>query len=330
MAEFTYLSALNPIRFYEAGKAPCDGYVQKFGNADDTFIQVIGTNTSSYTLDIVNKYGINAGVSLTPMVRTVNTADTKCRFTTWHIEFSALQECCYKLILTHVEENKRWESDMFNVSKKNNKLTLLQYRNMQNTGDVYYGDADTIGLGFIDVFSLRVEGGFQMKNYIPKSTDTIYMNGDYRYELLHSLSYYTRRYTAGGVRGISDEIFHTIHHALGCDTMFIKGKGHVKFEGASWSFNDIENYQLRTWNIEVAPTGFVLNRSEYPEIPDTPYNDALFHQGYMHPNNYLYNDSFLKSFVDGGGVEYEQVELGNLGVPLGNLGVPLYTTIIKP
>jgi len=287
MPQYTYLSALNPIRFFPLDEMPEDDYVQKYYTGDDTYIQVI-SDGADYDLFALNKYGkaVDTGNNITKSEETVS----GLKFTTFAINFSGMYGC-YKMQL--VEKRGGIISDTYYsipvcVSHENKDLMLLQYRNVRNKGDIRYRP-DPLAKG-IDIFSLRVEGGFEDKCDIPKSADTVYMNGDLRHELLHSIVYHTRQITIGDTSGIPDKYFiHTIQHIFGCDAVFVNNKSYTKYEGAQFSWKEIEHYPLRTWQIELSPTGWTLDRTGIT-------GDALFHQGWMHIFNYLYNDSFLKSF----------------------------------
>ena len=285
MTGFSYMSAINPIRFFDYEKVPKDWYAQKFADVDDTFIQII-TDNSTFSLKVIDGKGIDRTVAGSiKQLEPVEIGDMI--FITFAIKFVGYNGG-YQFVLTEIQAGSErvYYSMPFCVGSQYRDLMKLHYRNQFKDGDVVY-KTEPDGEG-IDIFSLRVEGGFEEKNYIPKSNDTIYMKGDYKYHLLHSLVYYTRQLTVGDTFGIADELFHTINHIFGCDTVFIDFSSFTKFEGAQWSFSEVEHYPLRTWQIELAPTNKILDRADIC--------NSLFCTGYLHPDHYLFNDSFIKIF----------------------------------
>jgi len=282
MAKHPYMSAINPIRFFEHYKIPKDGYMQKFANTDDTYIQII-SDGSTFDLRVLNEQGADVTVINSIQQSSITLAGKT--FVTFKILFAGLKGIYQlRLIETRGEKQYFYYSMFICVSPDNTKLTKLQYKNTFNRDDIKYRET-TLSEG-VDIFTIRTEGGFQEKNYIPKSNDTIYMKGDYRFHLLHSLAYYTRQFTIGDTFGISDELFYTINNVFSCDTVYINDEGYTKFEGASFAPTEIDHYALRTWNIELAPTGDNLERDEQCA--------SLFCTGFLHPNQYLFNNSFLK------------------------------------
>ena len=224
MSAAFHISPVNPIRFF-ASASPVtmgtisdirdvpisdgDRYVQKYSPKDYTSIQVCSNDSAmNFTLDVLDRYG--------KWIRNVSRQESileNIRFSTFQVYFTGLNGCV-RLRLTvgyGYGYSEIYESALLHVSQKNESLTLLQYRNTENMDGVDYSA--------VDIFTLRVEGGFQMKNYAPKSNDTIYRNVDLRFEMLHSDTYHTRKFIAGGTRGIPDEFHYTIHKAFGCDTI---------------------------------------------------------------------------------------------------------------
>ena len=306
-----YLSPLNPLRFYVLSAKPDEPtynfpstptvgsffpylrkqeYVQKFAPIDDIFIQLITSlgTTWDFNIYLCNENGriIN---TTSPTKRSHTTENL--RWQTWQIPLSSYiplssgkRQGKFIIVLRDNQTPRmHYASNLFCVNAENSKLPLIHYKNSRNRGDIYYGSGST---QHIDIFSLRIEGGFLEKNYNPKINATVYMGGDLKYNVLNSLTYYTRTFTAGNAFGIDDDFHFTVANAFATDTLFIDKRGFSMFEGAIWSPKEIEHYPLRTWNIEVAPNGLMLDR-------DNILSDALFHQGWMHPNNYLYNNSLL-------------------------------------
>ena len=265
MSSSFHISPANPIRFLPHHQPLSkwrgrDGrYVQKYCPTDYTSLQVCGDDGGmSFHLDIVDRYG-NQVRSYSPVHSMLGEYD-EFHFWTFDVGFSGLDGCC-RLVLT-VNGADKYESNPLWISQKHGDLTLLQYRNSLNK--------DSINYAAVDMFSLRVEGGFQMKNYVPKSDDTVYRNVDMRFEVLHSDTWYTRMFTAGGTRGIPDELHYIVHKAFGCDTVYINGDGYVKYEGADWEEKDVDHYPLRTWMIEVVGTGYRYVREAEPPLPPEP------------------------------------------------------------
>ena len=274
-----YISDINPIKLHE-GKAPESGYTQKFATGDDTFIQVRSKEAgSSFELNICLLNG--RVVRLTEQIKT---SVNNYHFHTFNPAFNRLQGL-YKLVLTERDSanvvQSTWESAPICILPENAALPLIQYKNTRNN-EVRFSD--------FDYFSLRVEGGFEMKNEQPKMINTVFMNSNLRYVNLHSVRYYTRKFHAGGTFGINWDVFNSIHHAFGCNTVFIDKEGYVQYEGAEWTANDVEHYPLRTWVTELAPTRTRLTRES------VVYNDDLIAStGFWRPTDYWYDDTFWRT-----------------------------------
>ena len=245
-----HIPPVNPVRFFKKGTQG-DGYVQKYSPSDSTSLQVCSRVAEiSCTLAVIDRYG-----------KPVRYFEEKTSilgelyfFCTWQMDFAGL-DGCYRIALTACDGYgaiEKYESGCIHVSPKNERLPVLHYRNTGNMDDINYED--------VDWFSLRVEGGFQMKDYSPRSNDTIYRNVDLRFEMLHSDTYRTRMFTAGGSRGIPDDLHFIIHKAFGCDTVYVNLESYVKYEGAQWQSNEADNYSFRTWILEVIATGNELER----------------------------------------------------------------------
>jgi hypothetical protein len=235
-----YIPPVNPVRFFKRNVT--DGYVQKYSPLDYTNVQAVTVGEPAVVgLVIKDKYNRN--------VKTYSPrGDTLIddhHFYTFAIDFFGLSGN-YRIILT-VDGVDSAYSGCIHVSTKHEKLPLLQYRNTVNKDDANYAH--------IEIFSLRVEGGFLKRAYSPKSDDTTYQNQPVSFELLHSDTYFTLFFTAGGPRGIPDDFHYIIHKAWGCDTVYVNGERFTKYSGAEWEVNGTDNYALATWKYEVVPAG---------------------------------------------------------------------------
>jgi len=278
MTNSLFISETNPVRLHE-GKAPESGYFQKFSNIDDTYMQV-------RTQEAGNRYELNICFLNGRIARETAHKQTVAGsyiFHTFNPAFNRLRGL-HKLVLTErnsVNAQRTWESAPICIAREYETLPLIQYRHSKNN-EIRYAD--------FDYFSLRVEGGFEMHNEQPKMINTVYMNGNLQYNMLHSHRYFTRIFHAGGTFGTNWDITNTIHRAFGCDTVFIDGVGYVQYEGAEWTANQIDHYAPRTWTTELVPTRARLTR-EANLIED----DLLKTTGFWRPTDYWWDDTFWRT-----------------------------------
>jgi len=283
MSKFIYLSRLNPLRLH-LGK-PNNIYTLKHADTDELWMQVI-TDLST-PLDKMRLQNVS---SLQERIATASAVtDGHLRIVTFKFDTNGLFGCYRAYCETRINNVYRYLwSEKIHIAPEHTGLTLLQYRDVDKKNDVKYKQNND----GINIFSRRIEGGFQQNNYIPKGIDTVYMDANLRYKMLHSLTYNTNIFHAGDTYGIPDDVHKGINAAFGCDTVFIDSEGYTKYEGAEWTPNEIELYPFRSWTIELAKNGFVYDANFVPPTTD----DRLFGVGYLRPQDFLYNDSFIKSF----------------------------------
>ena len=247
MKTLLHIPRINPIRFFDqrAGKNQREGdYVQKYSPFDRTNIQLASVGVMyDVLLTIENKYR-KPVKTLTPSISVLGENNDRF-FYTFNINFYGLAGL-YRLVITGDAQNElpqKYISGILCISTDNEAITLLHYKNSINDNDINF-DA-------IDMFSLRTEGGFLMKSDNPRSNNTIYQKQGGMFEMLHSVTYFTKIFTVGGAIGVPDDFFKIIHKAWGCDTVYVNGVQHVEHEGAQWNVNDEEGYEKRAWTLEV-------------------------------------------------------------------------------
>ena len=253
-------------------------YTQKFAQKDNIFIQIIydDDNARNFELFLCDAKG---NILVTPTITTDIRVAGVLSWQTWNIKLTNFQKGHYIIVIrdNYNYNATHYASNLFCVNAENEKLPLIQYRNTNARGDVWYAN------NHVDIFSIRVEGGFQEKNQNIKMNNVIYMGGDYKYRVLNSLVYKIRIFTAGDTEGIDDDFHFTIANAMTADTLFIDGRGYQLTDGAEWTTREIEYYHLRSHDIELAPTGTALDRENLPAPFSVPQ--------LMHPANYLYNQN---------------------------------------
>jgi hypothetical protein len=138
-----------------------------------------------------------------------------------------------------------FRTDLICVQDEHKYTKMLSYRNSYNDQSAAFS-TDIM-------FSLRVE--MQLFNaLVPKSNDSVYTHDNGAYRMLSSTPYNNYRLNVGGTKGIPDWLASIVNQALCCDEVFIDTKQYSKVEGATFEAINGDNYNLRSWNIEIGKT----------------------------------------------------------------------------
>lgn len=105
--------------------------------------------------------------------------------------------------------------------------------------------------------SLRIPATLKYKG--PASIDTIYKDQVLNPQQVRSVPFNVWNLNIGGSLGIPDYLAEKIYGILGCSNLQVDEKYYVKNEGATMEPNEIENYPMRGWKIELLPK---LNRTQ--------------------------------------------------------------------
>lgn len=244
-----YIPKINPIPLYEIGKIPLCSYNQKFNLSDKTAIQLVSVDIKyNITCDIYKSNGLLVA-TLLPSISEIKGVNT-FTFYTFDISFSGYKEGSYYLQVNFsgkVGITCSYQSPCIELRESHDGTFLAEYKNTENKFDVNFVDQLT--------FRVRVEGGFLIKNYSPKSNDNVYQSQTNDFVLLHSSPYSTAKLTVGGRKGIPDWMHDIIHRAFSCNKLTIEGVKYNKYIDATWEPVEVEAYPLRTWRIELVKSG---------------------------------------------------------------------------
>ncbi|MDR1055667.1 MAG: BACON domain-containing protein, partial [Prevotellaceae bacterium] len=254
------IPTINPIRLSLSGLnepkveyAFYRDYYQKFQRTDVTKIQILipaDEPSKNWTLSAVNVD--DEAISYTiPKVPFDDKVDNHLVIE-YNIDFSRFQEGKYRFFLQS-GNGLKYNSDIVCVKNTHEYTRLLSYCNTYNEHGVVF----STGV----VFHLRVESQLY-KAVIPKSEDSIYNNNLGGYRILNSSPYDNYRLNIGGTAGIPDWLMRIINQAFSCDTLFLNNVEITKADGATFEPIEQDNYNLRSWNIEI---GHIENSLFYEE-----------------------------------------------------------------
>jgi hypothetical protein len=254
------IPTINPIRFSLSGvnepkveNAFYRDYYQKFQRTDSTTIQILipgDEPQKNWTLSAVKID--DEAFSYTATSKTFGNLINNYLIAEYNIDFSFFDEGKYRFFLRSVS-GFTYRSDVICVKDKHEHTRLLSYRNTYNEQGVAFSS----GI----VFHLRVEAQLY-KAIIPKSEDSIYTDNLGGYRTLASSPYSNSRLNIGGTGGIPDWLMNIINQAFSCDTLFLNSVEITKADGATFEAVEQDNYNLRSWNIEI---GHIENSLFYEE-----------------------------------------------------------------
>jgi hypothetical protein len=253
------IPTINPIRLSLSGAnepkseyAFYRDYYQKFQRTDVTGIQILipENEPSNWVLSAVNvdDEAISYIMPYTPFASEID----KYLVLEYNIDFSRFREGKYRFFLQSGNGFK-YSSDIICVKNTHEYTRLLSYCNTYNE----QGAAFSTGV----VFHLRVESQLY-KAVIPKSEDSIYNNNLGGYRILNSSPYDNYRLNIGGTAGIPDWFMRIINQAFSCNTLLLNSVEITKADGATFEPIEQDNYNLRSWNIEI---GHIENSLFYEE-----------------------------------------------------------------
>jgi hypothetical protein len=253
------IPTLNSIRFSRHGvneaateRAFYAGYYQKYQRRDRTGIQFVSNEEATdWQLAAYREDGTRMPYSFARTVYDGLIAGwTVFEFA---VDFSLFEEGRYLLELRLGPTLTRFYSGLICVKDEHPYTRLLSYRNSYNDQNVAFGT----GI----VFHLRLETQLY-HSFVPKSEDSIYSDTLGGFRTLSSNPYGNRRLNIGGTSGIPDWLMEIVNQAFSCDTLILDNVEITKAEGASFEAVEVENYNLRSWNIEI---GRRENRLIYDE-----------------------------------------------------------------
>jgi hypothetical protein len=254
------IPTISPIRFSLSGVnepkveyAFYRDYYQKFQRTDTTKIQILIPEDEP--VKDWNLYASDSDSGKTLYTATKATFDDKIaghRVVEYAIDFSQFPEGKCRFVLQS-SAGFQYRSDIICVKDRHEYTRLLSYRNAHND----QGVAFSTGI----VFHLRVEAQLY-KAVIPKSEDSIYSDDLGGYRTLTSSPYANSRLNIGGTAGIPDWLIKIINQALSCNTLFLNSAEITKADGATLEAVEQDNYNLRSWNIEI---GHIENNLFYEE-----------------------------------------------------------------
>jgi hypothetical protein len=247
---------VNPIFLSETGKEPVLGfdcfpetcYCQKYNRSDYTELQIITpTTVTSVTAHLIDPDGrkirqIYALKATNIPIKDISVYDLLVRFDVPEGYYRIMVEIHGAGITACT-----LYSDCLHIAENHECTTLIEYRNSENFLSTIFDTGIT--------FAIRVEGGFYPKSERPESQDTQYQNELIDFTLLQSIPYSVHAFTAGGARGMPMRIMDRVNRAFSCNELKIKDYYWSKIEGAKFQATEADNYDLRTWTIDIAKKG---------------------------------------------------------------------------
>jgi hypothetical protein len=253
------IPTINPIRFSLSGvnepkveNAFYRDYYQKFQRTDVTKIQILIPEDEPQNWALSAVKIDDEAISYDAPKFTFDDKVDNHLVVEYSIDFSQFPEGKYRFFLQS-GNGLKYSSDIICVKNTHEYTRLLSYCNTYND----QGVAFSTGV----VFHLRVESQLY-KAVIPKSEDSIYNNNLGGYRMLNSSPYDNYRLNIGGTAGIPDWLMRIINQAFSCDTLFLNNVEITKADGATFEPTEQDNYNLRSWNIEI---GHIENSLFYEE-----------------------------------------------------------------
>lgn len=238
---------LNPIRLRHVGvddvvhtNAFYRGYSQKFQTGDKTAIQV-GLEAAPRTFE-PKLISVDTGREY-PQASEVFLFNNN-RYQNITVDFN-IPEGSY--IFQLQVDSDVFVSDIICVKEKHENTIPFSYSNSENTQNVILEN----GLFFL----IRVEADYSYNSLTPKSDSTVYERDFGEFIQIFSSPYDTFRLNIGGITGIPDWLISIVNRAFSCDTIHTMGTGITKVSGDDWEATSEANYNLRSWNIQIALTG---------------------------------------------------------------------------
>ena len=232
---------LNPIRFNENGifeqqidNAYYTDYLQKYNKSDITSLQFIvncGLNPAleAYKDGILQSVGIYSRVFNYGSFRAVN----------FDIDFADF-DGIYQFKLSAGTE-VYW-SNKIQVCENHQYTRFISYYNKCNEQNVSFAT----GI----IFGIRVEA-MMFNSLTPKRNNTFYTNDLGGQRVLGGYPYDSYTLNIGATKGIPDWIISTINRAFALTNVYLDGKRISVTDGAELESNSTDNYNLRSWSIEV-------------------------------------------------------------------------------
>jgi hypothetical protein len=254
------IPTINPIRLSLSGVnepkveyAFYRDYYQKFQRTDSTKIQILIPDEEEVTDWALSAVSTDDETfSYTAPKKTFNNAIAEHQAVEYDIDFSQFPEGTFRFIL-QANNSLQYRSDIICVKNTHEHTRLLSYCNTYNE----HGVAFSTGV----VFHLRVETQLY-KSAIPKSEGSTYTDNMGGYRTLTSSPYTNHRLNIGEGAGIPDWFITIINKAFSCDTLLLNHAEIVKSDGATLEPVEQDNYNLRSWNIEI---GQIENNLFYQE-----------------------------------------------------------------
>lgn len=129
-----------------------------------------------------------------------------------------------------------------------------------NTLYIEYTDSSGYyeGVVFGTPITMRIRVPAILKYKSPGSVDTVYADQNQAETMLHSIPYRVYQFILGGQGGVPPWLIDKVARIFGCDTLKIDGREFTKAEGATWEVNELEDYPMAGWSIDLREK---LNRS---------------------------------------------------------------------
>ena len=241
------IPTINPIRFSGSGvnesrtaNAYYRDYYQKYQRSDSTGIQILldQNEANNWQLKVYDEYNISVQAQLDKKTLTDKIANTV--IVEWLIHFSQFEEGMYKFCL--IDNENVCYSDYICVKDEHPFTKLLTYQNSTNEQNLAF----STGV----VFNLRVEAQ-TYASLVPKSMDSIYSDEQGAGQILSSTPYCNEIINIGGTLGIPDWLLKITNKIFSCDTLQLDGLNICRVEGAEFEPVSNDNYNLRSWNIEI-------------------------------------------------------------------------------
>lgn len=141
------------------------------------------------------------------------------------------------------------KSENIILSEKHENTLLLNYSHYKMYGDLIFET------GFAS--SIRIFATNKLKSF--KSVRTSYKDQLQNPQTVRSVNSRVWNLVIGGTEGIPDYLADKLFEILGCSNLQIDGKYYVINPGAEMEPNEVENYPMRGWSIEMLQK---INRSQ--------------------------------------------------------------------
>jgi len=260
----------NPIRFssygineIERAKANYVDYYQKFQKSDTTKVQILVLQSSfrkDWNIRVYNEFNVKVPYTFNKVIRSGLIDDYEVH--EFAINFSQFAEGLYRFELYN-SGTTTYKTGLMCVRQEQPFTVLLRYGNTDNTQSVAFSSGV--------MFNLRVESE-PFNDLLLRSNTTSYTDNLGGFSTLSSAPFNNRMFNIGGRTGVPDWLMEIVNQAFSCDTLYADGKRINKVEEAEFEALEAENYNLRSWIIEV---GKVENNLIYEGSATPPINPSL-------------------------------------------------------